>query len=129
MLNFLMNDPFCDKILSCPIRFEILNLLLSNASLMAHAHTAGPVWFAVTRDVFCNYSFQENNFLYAKSPDPLSLEIEGCWVWLVRLENARWGTFVVLAPPSVYMSLLLSACFFFYWNLSFSGMHKQVLSP
>ena len=49
------SELFCDKILSHPIRFEILNLLLSNALLAAHVHIAGPAWFAVTRDVFCNY--------------------------------------------------------------------------
>ena len=36
------SELFCDKILSRPIRFETLNLLLSNALLAAHAHIAGP---------------------------------------------------------------------------------------
>ena len=43
-----------DRIWSRPIRFEILNLLLSNALLAARAYSR-PAWFAVTRDVFCNY--------------------------------------------------------------------------
>ena len=64
-----------DRIWLRPIRFEILNLLLSNALLAARAHKDGPVWFAVTRDVF---AFRQNNSLYARLPDPLSLEIEGC---------------------------------------------------
>ena len=46
------SELFCDKILSCPVRFEILNLLLSNALLAARVHIAGPAWFAVTCDVF-----------------------------------------------------------------------------
>ena len=67
-----------DRIWSRPIRFEILNLLLSSALLAARAHIASPACFVVTRDVFVIIAFRQNNSLYARLPDPLSLEIEGC---------------------------------------------------
>jgi hypothetical protein len=54
------------------------NLLLSNAFLAARAHTVGPALFAVTVTFFVIIAFRRNNSLYAWSPDPLSLEIEGC---------------------------------------------------
>ena len=60
-----------DKILSRPIRFEILNLSLSNALLVARAHMLPVTFFVII-------AFRENNLLYAQSPGPLSLEIEGC---------------------------------------------------
>ena len=41
-------------ILSRPIRFKILNLLLSNVLLSARALIAGHAIFAVVRDAFCN---------------------------------------------------------------------------
>ena len=49
------SELFCDKILSHPIRFETLNLVFSNALLAAHVHIAGPAWFVVIHEIFCNY--------------------------------------------------------------------------
>ena len=43
-----------DIILSRPIRFKILNLLLSNALVSVHAFIADHAIFAVVCDVFCN---------------------------------------------------------------------------
>ena len=57
-----------------PIRFKVLNLLLSNTLLAARAHIAGHAIFAVICEFF---AFRANNSLYARSPDPFSLEIEG----------------------------------------------------
>jgi hypothetical protein len=56
-----------------------LSLLLSNALLAARVHTLCPALFAVIRDGFIVIiAFCRNKLLYAWSPDPLSLEIEGC---------------------------------------------------
>ena len=78
-----------------PIRFKILNLLLSNALLSARALIAGRVIFAVVRDVFCNFAFRANNSLYARSPDPSFLVIEGC--------GARDYLFSCSYPSFIYM--------------------------
>ena len=67
-----------DRIWSRPIRFEILNLLLSNALLAARAHIAGPRGLRLPVTFFAIIAFRQNNSLYARLPDPLSLEIEGC---------------------------------------------------
>ena len=49
----------------------ILNLLLSNAILVVHAHMAGHTVFVVVRDIFfAIIAFHENDLLYAWSPDP-----------------------------------------------------------
>ena len=62
------------------IRFETLNLLLSNTLLVTRAHIAGRANFAVVHDVVCNtiVAFGENNSLYAWSPDPSFLVIREC---------------------------------------------------
>ena len=67
-----------DRIWLWPIRFEILNLLLSNALLAACAHIAGPAWFAVTRDVFYNYCIPPEQLVVCKVTRPFSPRIEGC---------------------------------------------------
>ena len=51
-----------DKILSHPIRFKILNLLLSNTLLAMES-------FAIVCDVFVYIAFHANKSLYAGSPD------------------------------------------------------------
>ena len=62
-----------------PIRFKILNLLLSNALFSVRALIAGRTIFAVVRDVFfVIIAFRANNSLYARPPDPSFLVIEGC---------------------------------------------------
>ena len=69
-----------DRIWLRPIRFETLNLLLSNALLAARAHIAGPGPRGLRLPVtfFVIIAFRQNNSLYAISPDPLSPRIEGC---------------------------------------------------
>ena len=61
-----------------PIRFEILNLLLGNILLAVHAHIAAPMQFLQLHVMFSVVTaFCTNNSLYARSPDPFSLETEG----------------------------------------------------
>ena len=59
-----------DRIWSRPIRFEILNLLLSNALLAAREHIASSAWFAVTRDVFCNYCIPPEQLVVREATRP-----------------------------------------------------------
>ena len=66
-----------DKMLSRPIRFEILNLLLSNTLLVAHVHSWPCNTLQLSVTFFVTIAFCTNNLLYARSPDPYSLEIEG----------------------------------------------------
>ena len=65
-----------DLVASNPI--QDLNLLLGNALPAVSTHYSRPMLFTIIRDVFCNYCIPtEQLAIYAWSPDPLSLEIEG----------------------------------------------------
>ena len=66
-----------DQIWSHPIRFEILNLLLSKTLLVARMHIASHTILAVDSDVFVLIAFRANNSLYARSPDTFSFKTEG----------------------------------------------------
>ena len=60
-----------DQILSRPIRFKILNLLLSNVLLSARALIADHAIFAVVRDAFCNYCIPREQLAVCKVTRPL----------------------------------------------------------
>ena len=55
-----------------------LNSLLGNALLAARAIQSAPRCLLLPMTFFVIIAFRWNNLLYAWSPDPLSLEIEGC---------------------------------------------------
>ena len=61
----------------CPIRFEILNLLLSNALLVALAHVADHATFVVIRDVFCNYCIPREQLIVHKLIRLFLLRLKG----------------------------------------------------
>ena len=52
--------------------------MLSNALRLAHTLIASRAILAIVHDVFVIIAFCENNSLYARSPDPSFLVIEGC---------------------------------------------------
>ncbi len=60
-----------DQILSRPIRFKILNLLLSNVLLSARALIASHAIFAVVRDAFCIYCISREQLAVYKVTRPL----------------------------------------------------------